>query len=122
MDRYTSDGSGHGFYGIPVVSSRSLTHGVLAQVVADDARLHKAGLNLGLTDHCRVTVVAPNGMWADAISKAVGVLGPAKGLPLIDDIPRAAAMVLRAPSGQVERSQSSRWKDLSFETAASAQP
>ena len=75
-----------------------------------------------LTDHCRVTVVAPNGMWADAISKAVGVLGPAKGLPLIDAMPRAAAMVLRAPGGQVERYQSSRWKDLPIECVVPAQP
>ena len=75
-----------------------------------------------LTDHCRVTVVARNGMTADAISKAVGVLGPAKGLPLIDDIPGAAALVLRAPRGQVQRYQSSRWKDLPQESSAPAQP
>lgn len=75
-----------------------------------------------LTDHCRVTVVAPNGMTADAISKAVGVLGPAKGLPLIDDIPHAAAMMLRAPGGQVERHSSRRWKDLPVESASPALP
>ncbi len=67
---------------------------------------------MALTDHCRVMVVGPTGMAADAISKAVGVLGPEKGLQLIDKIPGMAAMVTRAPSGHIEHYESSRWKDL----------
>ena len=42
---------------------------------------------MALTDHCRVMVVGPTGMAADAITKAVGVLGPEKGLKLIDETP-----------------------------------
>ena len=67
---------------------------------------------MALTDHCRVVVVGPSGMAADAISKAVGVLGPEKGLKLIDDTPGMAAMVTRAPKGRIENYESSRWKDL----------
>ena len=67
---------------------------------------------MALTDHCRVMVVGPTGMAADAITKAVGVLGPEKGLKLIDQTPGMAAMVTRAPSGQIEQYESSRWKDL----------
>lgn len=67
---------------------------------------------LALTDHCRVMVVGPTGMAADAISKAVGVLGPEKGLQLIDQVPGMAAMVTRAPQGRIEHYESSRWKDL----------
>ena len=52
---------------------------------------------MALTDHCRVMVVGPTGMAADAITKAVGVLGPEKGLKLIDETPGMAAMVTRAP-------------------------
>jgi thiamine biosynthesis lipoprotein len=59
-----------------------------------------------------VTVVAPNGMLADALATAVSVLGPQQGLKLIDDTPGAAALIVRAPQGKVETRESSRWKDL----------
>ena len=67
---------------------------------------------MALTDHCRVMVVGPTGMAADAITKAVGVLGPEKGLKLIDETPGMAAMVTRAPNGRIEHYESSRWKEL----------
>ncbi|MGO9115195.1 MAG: FAD:protein FMN transferase [Thermoguttaceae bacterium] len=67
---------------------------------------------MALTDHCRVMVVGRTGMAADAITKAVGVLGPAKGLKLIDETPGMAAMVTRAPNGRIEHYESSRWKEL----------
>jgi FAD:protein FMN transferase len=67
---------------------------------------------LGLTDHCSVTVVAPDGITADGLSTAVSVLGPAKGLELVDETPGASAYVVRAPDGKPEAYQSSRWKDL----------
>jgi FAD:protein FMN transferase len=67
---------------------------------------------MALTDHCRVMVVGPTGMAADAISKAVGVLGPEAGLKLIDETPGLAAMVTRAPDGRIEHFESSRWKEL----------
>ena len=67
---------------------------------------------LGLTDHSSVTVVAPDGMTADGLASAVSVLGPEKGLKLIENTPDAAALIIRAPEGKVETYQSSRWKDL----------
>jgi thiamine biosynthesis lipoprotein len=67
---------------------------------------------MALTDHCRVMVVGPNGMAADAVTKAVGVLGPEKGLNLINQTPGMAAMVTRAPGGRIEHYESSRWKEL----------
>jgi thiamine biosynthesis lipoprotein len=67
---------------------------------------------IGLTDHCRVIVVAPEGMAADAITKAVGVLGPEKGMKLIENTPPMAARIDRAPQGKPERYESSRWKEL----------
>lgn len=65
-----------------------------------------------LTDHNRVMVVAPSGITADGVSKAVGVLGPQRGLEIIDQMPGAAAMVERRPNDKVEHYESSRWKDL----------
>ena len=35
---------------------------------------------IGLTDHSLVTVLAPTGMLADALSKVISVLGPSQGL------------------------------------------
>ena len=67
---------------------------------------------VGLTDHCRVIVVAPDGMTADALTKAVGVLGPEKGLRIIDNTPHTAALVTRAPDGKIQQHESRGWKDL----------
>ncbi len=67
---------------------------------------------MALTDHCRVMVVAPSGMAADAITKAVAVLGPKDGLKLIDRTPGMAAMVTREPGGKIEQYESKRWKEL----------
>jgi FAD:protein FMN transferase len=70
---------------------------------------------MALTDHSRVTVVAPSGMVADGLTKVLSVLGPEKGLRIIEETPGIAAMVLRAPGGKVERCESRRWKDLRIE-------
>ena len=67
---------------------------------------------MALTDHCRVMVVGPSGMAADAITKAVAVLGPKDGLKLIEEVPGMAAMVTRAPGGKLEQYESKRWKVL----------
>ncbi|NQT11415.1 MAG: FAD:protein FMN transferase [Planctomycetes bacterium] len=65
---------------------------------------------LGLTDHSSVTVIAPNCITADSLASAASVLGPERGLKLIDDIPDAAALIVRAPEGAVEVHESCRWK------------
>jgi len=67
---------------------------------------------LGLTDQSTVTVVAPDGATADALATAVSVLGPEKGLKLIDATPGAAAYIVRAPGDKVETFESKRWKEL----------
>lgn len=58
---------------------------------------------LGLTDHSLVTVIAPDGMTADALATAVSVLGPERGLRLVGTFPGTAARVTRqTPAGEVE--------------------
>ena len=64
---------------------------------------------LALTDHSSVTVVAPDGITADALASAVSVLGPEQGLKLIDATPGTAALIVRAPHGKVEMYRSRRW-------------
>jgi thiamine biosynthesis lipoprotein len=55
---------------------------------------------LGVVDRAGVTVVAPDGATADALDTAVYILGPRRGLPLVESTPGAAAYVVRSePSG-----------------------
>lgn len=68
---------------------------------------------LGLTDHSSVTVIARDGISADSLASAVSVLGPEKGLKLIENTPGAAVLIVRAPDGKVETYESSRWKNFS---------
>jgi thiamine biosynthesis lipoprotein len=67
---------------------------------------------IGLTDRSLVTVVALDGMTADALATAISVMGPQKGLRLAEKLPGVAARIVRAPEGKTEEHLSSRWKDL----------
>ena len=66
----------------------------------------------GLTERIRVTVVAPDGATADSLASAVSVLGPERGLKLIEAIPGAAALVVRKVDGNVEQYESQRFGRL----------
>ncbi|MHB9006908.1 MAG: FAD:protein FMN transferase [Limisphaerales bacterium] len=66
------------------------------------------GTGVGLTDHSLVTVIAPDGMTADAMSTAVSVLGPARGMKLVEAERQAAAQIVRQPGTQLERVESRR--------------
>ncbi len=70
---------------------------------------------IGLTDHSSVTVIAPNATLADGLASAVSVLGPEKGIALVDSTRGAAAFIVRAPHGVVETHESRCWR--TFPTA-----
>jgi thiamine biosynthesis lipoprotein len=65
-----------------------------------------------LSDHSSVTVIAPDCTTADSLASAVSVLGPEKGIELVDRTPGAAAYIVRLPEGEVETHESARWKAL----------
>lgn len=67
---------------------------------------------LGLTDHSLVTVIADDAMTANALSTSVSVLGPERGLRLVEETPGTAARLVRKPGAQIEALESSRWKDV----------
>lgn len=64
---------------------------------------------LGLTDHSLVTILAPDCATANSLSTTVSVLGPERGMRLIEETPGTAGRILRKPSDRVEAVHSSRW-------------
>jgi thiamine biosynthesis lipoprotein len=67
---------------------------------------------IGLTDHALVTIVAPDGMTANGLSTSTCVLGPERGLQLVEQTPGAAAHIVRKPGDKIEFVESSRWRDV----------
>jgi thiamine biosynthesis lipoprotein len=67
---------------------------------------------LGLTDRLSVTVVAPKGLSADPLTKVVSVLGPERGLAIIDGLDGVAALVVRKTDKSLETFESKRFSQL----------
>ncbi len=70
-----------------------------------------------LTGNMQVTIVAPEGIAADALASAVRVMGPEKGLALVDKLPGAAGFVVYLPDGSPPDAPplvfaSKRWAEL----------
>lgn len=64
---------------------------------------------LGLTERSSVTVIAPDCTTADSYATAVSVLGPERGLKLIEETPGAATLIVRVIDGQRETRESKRF-------------
>ena len=67
---------------------------------------------IGLVGWMSVTVVAPHGLVADPMTKVVSVLGPERGLPIIDATEGAAALIIRKTDKGIETFESKAFKDL----------
>jgi thiamine biosynthesis lipoprotein len=67
---------------------------------------------MGIEDRASVTVVAPDGGTADALETTVYILGPERGLKLVDETPGAAAIFFRLTSTGVKTYESSRFKNV----------
>jgi len=67
---------------------------------------------LGLTTRSSVTVVGPNCTLADSYATAVTLLGPEKGLKLIEETPGTAALIVIAISGEPQSTPSKRWPEF----------
>jgi FAD:protein FMN transferase len=50
---------------------------------------------LGLVGRMSVTVVARHGIQSDSLTKTIAVLGPEKGIPIIDGVAGASALLIR---------------------------
>jgi thiamine biosynthesis lipoprotein len=69
---------------------------------------------IGVTTPSAATVFAPTCIAADSLATALSVMGPEKGLALIDNTPGAAAVYLTNDNGQPVARESCRWKTLQF--------
>jgi thiamine biosynthesis lipoprotein len=56
--------------------------------------------------------VGPDGLSTDGVSSAAAILGPQKGLALVENTPKAAAFIVRMIDGQQKTYESKRWKEL----------
>jgi thiamine biosynthesis lipoprotein len=70
---------------------------------------------IGLVGRLSVTVVARKGIDSDSLTKVVSVLGPTKGLEIIDHLDGVSAYVVRKGAKGEETFQSRRFRSLSFE-------
>lgn len=71
-----------------------------------------------LTDHSLATVLGPDCTTTDSLETTVDLLGPGRGLRLIEATPGTAAYVVRRPGDQVEAVESKRWGELAGESGA----
>ena len=65
---------------------------------------------LGLTDHSLVTVIAPDCFTANCYTTSASVLGPERGLKLIEGTPGIAALLVRKPGEKIEFVESREWR------------
>jgi thiamine biosynthesis lipoprotein len=69
-----------------------------------------------VTQRSSVTVVAKDCTTADAYDTAVSVLGPKKGIEVIDRVEGAAAFIVLKSGDKTETHTSRRWETLKAET------
>lgn len=92
------------------------TSGDTAQFVEIEGRRYShivdPSTGLGVERRGSVTVVATAGADADALATSAFVLGPERGLALIDKTQKAAGMYLLVGPGGLSRADSRRWPEL----------
>jgi FAD:protein FMN transferase len=68
---------------------------------------------LGLTNRIQATIIAPHTTASDSLATTVCVLGPKRGLALVNSLPRVAALVLTEENGTTQRLATKRFEKLS---------
>lgn len=69
---------------------------------------------LGLLGSMSVTVIAPRGITSDSLDTAIRVLGPEKGMKLIEETPGAAGLIVHEHDQNLEVIPSNRFPDFAF--------
>jgi thiamine biosynthesis lipoprotein len=68
---------------------------------------------IALTGRRAVTVVAPKGITSDSLATAVCVMGPSRGLELVDSMKDVAALFVEATPEGIQTFRSKSWKESS---------
>lgn len=77
----------------------------------------------GIIRRASVTVVSPDGAMSDSLATAAFVLGPERGLALVERFDGAAALFIqRAPDGTLSERTSARWPSIRQTLASETQP
>lgn len=63
-----------------------------------------------LTEHGSVTVIGPDGLNTDGVSSAIAILGPEKGLKLLEKEPKHSAFIVRISDGKTQTHETENWK------------
>ena len=66
----------------------------------------------GVSSRSSVSVIAPRGMDADSLASAVSILGPEKGLKLVEETPGAAVLMIVEENGSQKPYSSSRFANI----------
>ncbi len=77
---------------------------------------------LGLTNRIGVSAIAPDDVLADWLAAAVCILGPDKGLALVEQTPGAAARITKLEDGGIRVWESKRFKDFAIQPPAETEP
>jgi FAD:protein FMN transferase len=92
------------------------TAGDAVQYVVIDGHRYSHIINpstgVGVEDRASVTVVAPDGATADALETTVYVMGPERGLKLVDETPGGSAIFVRSTPEGIKSFESSRFKQV----------
>ncbi len=75
---------------------------------------------MGINDESCVTVVAPDGMTADALASAASVLGPREGLELIENTPGGAGRIVQGLGGESTVQESTGWRRFLWKDSSSS--
>jgi len=76
---------------------------------------------IGLVDDITVTVIAPSGLDADGLDTAVSVVGPERGLALIESRAHVAALIVQRTAAGTKIVMSSRFKELTAKQSSVVQ-
>jgi FAD:protein FMN transferase len=102
--------------GLLLANAAVSTAGDAEQFVVIDGRRYSHIINpttgLGVEDRASVTVVARDGGTADALETTVYIMGPERGLMLVEDTPGAAAIFVRSTPDGIKTFESSRFKQI----------
>lgn len=113
---FISDGVNESVEYIDFDGKAIATSGDAYQFVEIDGRRYshivdpKTGL--GVTNRCRVTIIAPDCTTADALASTVTVLGPQKGMELVESLKGVEALVQQKESGKIKHFKSSGFPEL----------